>query len=416
METRSLELRRQVQRSRYRYAWWLALCAGVAANALLALALWVAAPVPAAQVVTVVEERAAAPPMVVVAPYIAPPTVVMVPAAAAPPAPPPEPAPFGDRGPCPAPHRAVPPGALTQPLLSSIMGLAASPTDSRLVVAWGVDAIAVTRDGGRTWQRVLDGKGTVIDASFDCHGRVLAIRAGAGLGVRDGGREAWRAIGGLDFGTSFDDEDNEYAGGDARFVPHLVGGGRLIAIVGAEDSAPGEAVAAFSADAGETWWHTNLGWWEGHPITAVWRGDELDVLVPWTDCMSEGVRRVAVGQAGARTSELDVNARRLAFDGPVIHDVGWSCPDPDRDGTPALCALRPGRDWEVTAIPGPLAEDAEPRLIDGPADALLVDDRVAPVRRGRIGRFRPWPAGAEALTADLAGRVWGKHDQALIRR
>lgn len=50
-------------------------------------------------------------------------------------------------------------------------------------------------------------------------------------------------------------------------------------------------------------------------------------------------------------------------------------------------------------------------------DLLIIGDRAATVRRGRMGRLQAWPDGDSPVTADLAGRVWGLDPQGeLIRR
>jgi hypothetical protein len=418
METHGLGLRRQVQRARHRYAWWLAMCAGVSASSLLALALWVSTPAPrpppAAPAVPaeaiVIRDPTPAP--VVISPQIVSPVIVVVPGAAV------EPprTPFGDLGPCPAPHRAAPRGALVQPPAeATLLGVAAAATDSRWIAAWSEEQLFVSRDGGRAWLGVLDGPGRVLDASFDCHGRVLVLRAGTGLGVRDGADERWQPL--TRVSVPAVEEDAAFAD-DPRYQPRLVGGGRRIAVIGSTGPDLGEAIAATTADAGTTWWHTDMSWYEGADVRGAWHGETLRVLVPWTDCMSEGVRMVTITPDGSRIEELPIWTSQLALHGLDVHAVTYGCPASDGavEGG-ALCFFRDRQGWSQTKLEVPVRDDViEPTLVDGAMDVLLVDGELFPVRNGKLGRGREWPTRSLPQTVDLAGRVWGIDGDELLRR
>lgn len=388
METSTLGLRREARRARYRYAGWMAGCAGVSAASLLALALWAGAAPPAPRVQVL---PAATVTRTVVVPVVTPPHVVVIPVA--PPA-----LPVGDLGPCPAPHRDRVHARLAQPSGDEpVAGFAAAPSDSRWLAAWTATHLFVSRDGGGSWRRVLDGAGAVLDATFDCHGRVLALRAGSGLGVRDGTREVWRAVAGVAIATP----PEPYTA--RSYMPQLVGGGRAIAVVGPRHDELDQAYAAISDDGGVSWRQADLEWYEGGRLAAAWSGSTLRVVVPWTDCMAEGLRLVTVHATGVTSVEIDEYAGMVALDGGAIHGLSWECPD----GGP-VCTWRAGRGWRTPRGAAALGGDAgDAELVDGPVDVVIADHELRTLAGGRLGRPRPWPAGWTALGTDPSGRVWG---------
>ena len=414
METTQLVLRREAQRARYRHAWWVALAAGLSGNALLVLAVWAAAPRAAPAAVSVMPTPAAQAPIVVSTPVV-PPVIVVIPAQPA--AAPASVLALGDLGPCPAPSAARPSGALRQPQMDDeITGFAGAPTDSRWLAVWSRTELRVSRDGGASWDRVLDGPGDLLDASFDCHGRVLALRDGNGLGIRDGAREAWRAVPGVTVRIPRDDEEYPH------YQAGLVGGGRSIAVVGPKTGDDiSTAYVAISDDGGATWHHEDLGWYEGRTSTA-WDGDTLRVAVPQTDCMSEGIRLVTITGGGSRSEEIDEWSQQIALHNGAVHGVSWDCPNiTNVDDGLGLCTWRQGKGWKpVPLVPvesGGGDNGFDLLLIDGPVDVLVRGLLVQTVGAGKLGRARQWPEGAEPLGTDLAGRLWGKHsDDTLIRR
>lgn len=412
METTQQVLRREAQRARYRHAWWIALVAGVSGNALLVLAMWAAAPKPSPAAVSVMPAGAPAAPIVVSSP-VAPPVIVVMPQIA--------PAlvggtAFGDLGPCPDPHAERPSGGLRQPTDQEIKHVAGAPSDSRWIAAWNDFDVFASRDGGASWDEVLDGPGEVVDASFDCHGRVLVLREGNGLGMRDGVREAWRAVPGVELQAS----DEEYA---PRYQPRVVGGGRSIAIVGPHTGGvdgDGDGWAAISDDGGVTWRHADLGWYEG-VATAAWSGDTLRIVVPWTDCMSEGTRLVTVTAGGQKREELDQWSWQVGLDRGTPFVLSEYCEGRATPGArePVLCVWR-GREWRALD-PAPVESRGEEgvvlQLVEGPADVLILNDIAQTLTGTRLGRARTLPSGFEPLGTDLAGRVWGNDaDGRLTRR
>lgn len=410
METTQQVLRREAQRARYRHAWWIALAAGVSGNALLVLSMWAVAPRPAPAAVSVMPAAAPSAPVILSSPAAAPVIVVMQAPATTAPA-----QALGDLGPCPEPHAARPSGALRQPRLDGEpVGFAGAPTDSRWLAVWTTSELHVSRDGGASWDRVLDGPGDVIDATFDCHGRVLALRDGNGLGIRDGAREAWRTVPGV--AVRIPRADEEYP----HHVPELVGGGRTLAVIGPQSGDDDyHANVAMSDDGGATWRHADLGWYEGS-AEGEWTGDTLHVMIPWTDCMAEGIRLVTVSAGGVRSEEIDEWSQQTALDRGAVHGVSWSCPPDYNSADTALCTWRQGKGWRSVPLePAPTGSDAgyDLFLVDGPVDVLVREHIVQTIGSRKLGRAREWPSGAEPLGTDLAGRLWGKDaDGTLIRR
>ncbi len=416
MESTGLALRRQVQRARYRHAWWTAVVAGLGGNALLVLGLWAAAPRAEGPDIAVMPAQVSAPPApapIVVTPPMVPPMIVVVT-----PPPPTAGARGGDLGPCPAPHTARPSGGLRQPDVDGqLVGFNGSPSDSRLVAVWTADRLLVSRDGGASWDRVLDGPGGIVDATFDCHGRALVLRTGAGLGVRDGAREAWRPVPNIVIDVPADEH--------GRYQPRLVGGGRSIAVVGTRGEEFGQGYAALSDDGGESWRFADLGWYEGDRIAAAWDGGALDVVVPWTDCSWEGLRRATVTASGVKEHGDLAWARQIALDGARIHGVSWDCPQTPDTPDEGLCTWRDGHDWRPVAPPraagsadATTGDDAvELTLVDGPVDVVVREHQVHAIRGAHLGRGRAWPAEATPLGTDRAGRLWGlEAGHTLIRR
>lgn len=409
-------LRKQLARVRRHHVGWIALAGATAANAALALALVPSAP------------RTAFPHITVVAPPPAPAPVYQphfhfaaAPAAAPASAPAALPDPFVDRGPCPAPYAAAPKGQPRLPIGSgALVGFAAAPTDSRWLAVWSRDRLFVSHDGGVAWSRVLDGTGRIIDASFDCHGRALVLRDGAGLGVRDDTREVWRPVPVQMYAVAESAAASEGADGPAaedaalRYRAHLFGGGRSIAVVGAGEVSDGNsAMVAVSDDVGASWRSSDLGYWEGETPYGGWRGDTLHLAMAWHDCMSEGTFVIAVSPTRTRVDDRGEYASAYAMVGTTVIGDGYECGG--ETGDRGVCALGPGG-WRPLLDPVALGE-TQVELVDGPVAVAIVGDRVHRVRTTGLGRGRPWPRGAQVLGTDRAGRLWGLDDTgALIRR
>lgn len=418
-------LHRHVEPTRRRQLWWWALAGTAAANAALTLGLGARSSAGGGIAVAIKVEAAAPAPAPVVVVQAAPAPAPM----SAPPAPVAEPVghdPFADRGPCPAPHAGRPAGALTQPTeLGYLRGIGTSPTDSRLVAAWDKESVHVSRDGGHTWGRVLDGEGWVLDVSFDCHGRVLALRRGSGLGMRDGMDEAWRPVREVELVFREGDDAEPPEPADDDYAPRLVGGGRWIAVLGAGDL-DGEdgprSMAAITRDAGATWRRVDLHYWERADVRGEWSGDTLRVIVPWTDCMSEGLSLVTVSPGGVSTAELGGYAGQVALAGATVLAPPSTCHYAEGVGDDVagggLCVWRAGR-WTLKpapADPDARGEDRNFDVVDGPVDVMWSGDLVYRVSARGYGAGKRWDARWRPITTDRAGRVWGLDELGVIVR
>jgi hypothetical protein len=169
---------------------------------------------------------------------------------------------------CPLPRTDAP---LVQPAQppEHVASVRPAPTNAGWVAAWSPSAIFVSRDAGATWTRVLDGAGTVADVSFDCFGRVIAVRGGR-VGIRDGAHERWRTAP-LDLG--------------ADKPARVLGGGPDLVVIARVADDPG-ARLAISRDGGQTWGTRKLApYWEGEPIRGrQYEDGTIRGAVPVTDC------------------------------------------------------------------------------------------------------------------------------------
>jgi hypothetical protein len=114
------------------------------------------------------------------------------------------------------------------------VGVAASRGASGVLAAWTRSRIAVSRDDGKHYHYVLDGKGDVAAAAMDDAGTLFAVR-GAELGVvKRNGDHAWRAI-------PFAKKTSAFVAGDGA-----------IAWIGERADAEGASLA-ISRDDGASW-------------------------------------------------------------------------------------------------------------------------------------------------------------------
>lgn len=147
----------------------------------------------------------------------------------------------------PATEPAVPTSASVAPSASPVVeapaprapwvGVAASRGASGVLAAWTASRVAVSRDDGKHYHYVLDGKGDVVAAAMDDAGTLFAIRGARALGVvTRSGETAWRTI-------PF-----------AKTTSSLVAGAGVVAWVGERDVAtPEGSRLAISRDDGATW-------------------------------------------------------------------------------------------------------------------------------------------------------------------
>lgn len=100
-----------------------------------------------------------------------------------------------------------------------IRGVAASATRHGVLAVWTRDTIFVSRDDGRSFERTLDGPGPVNAVQVDCHGRVIALRGRASLGIAERRSQGFRP---LEFAT-FPDMDDSLASYETRRFLSAVG-------------------------------------------------------------------------------------------------------------------------------------------------------------------------------------------------
>jgi hypothetical protein len=176
---------------------------------------------------------AAPPPQVVLVPHT---TVIPMPV------PPPE-----GEGPCPAKHTSPSPVLLRLSPDLALRSVTTSRFDVRRLAAWNDDHVYASTDEGRTFQRVLDGAAHVVDAVFDCHGRLWVLRADGMLGRYDGAGEADHIFPIL---RSVGVEPDVYG---ARLVPH-----DGVVVVLASDPADRDRLIALRRDEHHRWQTASL--------------------------------------------------------------------------------------------------------------------------------------------------------------
>ncbi len=403
MSTEERELRRAVLATRRRRGLWIAATLGVAAHV--------------AAVTMLGRERAKPPPpevLVIAGPAVPievpspppPPVVITVPA----------PAPvvvgdrFGDLGPCPEVIDHAPRGAIEE-LYLRVDDVTSAPRDARKIAAWTDDAVLASLDGGRTFERVLDGPGQVLDVAYDCHGRLMAYRAGGWLGVRADTHERWVELPGL--------ADTPAEPDDPRPPEvHVLGGGPYPAVLGTGDDGTWDVRVAIALD-GEHWQFHDLGYGELDGLDGVTLPDgTVRVVSPWVDCMSEGMELFTIDPA--RGTVVSESLGWVGYDDhPVNAAAVFGFPDED-DGVP-LSAWRGGK-WRPIVSGYARDDDREgpyPTLIAGTRPILWDGARVFTLtsRRAKLVTSS-WPEDAPPpRDVDAAGRVWGVDDSGtLIRR
>lgn len=274
---------------------------------------------------------------------------------------------------CPLPRTDAP---LVQPAQppETVDAVRPAPTNAGWVAAWNAKAIFISRDAGATWTRVLDGVGEVADVSFDCFGRVIAVR-GKRVGIRDGDRERWRTA-----------PVKLHDGEPAR----VLGGGPDIALVAysmADDSM--EPRLAISRDGGASWRTRPLSdYWEGEAIRGrQYEDGTIRGAIPVTDCDSYLLWVFRFRDDKMEHVEHARYWREPVWEGNrMIDPVGHRLFDRDEDGI--------------------LFEVEFDSTVDGPVPLLLRDDEVHRFTNGKTRRT-PWIVGNPHTAAgDAAGHVW----------
>lgn len=303
-------------------------------------------------------------------------TIEAAPATPAPlPAPLPAPAPAATRASCPAPRTDAP--WVAPKFDEPITGVHPAPSNAGWIAAWNSDHIFVSYDAGATFTRVLDGPGNVVDVSFDCFGRAIALRSNH-VGIHEGTREAWHDVAGL---RGHDDD------------PGLVLGGGPDAVVLA--NSVGDAWSsrlAISRDDGATWgYHDLTGDFEPSARARGWqRADgSIDVALPIADCMSDELwwTRIVGNDMSTVTDGMGEGASFAIYDDLVVDDSRWRTRSGDWHDLP-----RPPDGVWYTVVPG-----AFPVLVAG--------DKTYKLDHGKL-RALPLVVEGAPQAVDLAGRVW----------
>lgn len=285
--------------------------------------------------------------------------------------------PAGSRPSCPPPRRDAP--WVSPDLPESVHRMQPAPTNAGWIVAWNDDHVFVSYDAGATFTRVLDGDGDsiVLDASFDCYGRLVVLR-GDEVGIRDGTVERWHAVPRL--------HDEDARGTTTRVV---LGGGPDIVVLGGSLTGPYEARVAISSDAAASWRYVDvdakpdLAHGQQHPdgtidavvTTTLRAGDHLT----WATIRGEDVTTRAASISESATSEI--------YGDRLLVDDFWMRRDGERNDR-----TLPPEASRLAPLPGPYpvleGDDKAYRLVDGQLRELPVTLDGAP----------------EAV--DLAGRIW----------
>lgn len=202
---------------------------------------------------------------------------------------------------------------MTDPDGLDLEGIAASPSDVRLIAAWGEEDVMLSVDEGRTWQKVLEHDGMIEDALFDCHGRLHVLRDHGQLGTfddGDGGTETWTRA------AAF------YDGSDSgRLVPD----GNGVAVIGPDPAARDQLILA-RRDMRGRWRSVPLahdseyGSWDGISISAIepLGKDRFRMLaMPWQGGECGYSRYLEIG--------FDLDARHV-----VVTQLGEELPEPSR--------------------------------------------------------------------------------------
>lgn len=284
------------------------------------------------------------------------------------------------RATCPPPRRDAP-FAAPAPLPEPIERVRPSVTNAGWIAAWNADHVFISLDAGRSWQRRLDGPGTVQDVTFDCFGRALALRDDR-IGIREGDAERWAHVPGIS-------PVDELYGRDGV----LLGGGPDVVVIGHPKRSPDDtwrARLAVSHDLGATWRTRDLvEYWEGGEVRGRQHEDgTILAMIPQADCMGDTpwVFRWRDGALEELWSALDAN---LAFFGDrMMSSTEWQ--RIGADATHALPAL-----------------DGVERILEGPYPIVIAGGKLHRIAGTRAIEL-PWQLGpdADGVSADPAGRIW----------
>lgn len=204
---------------------------------------------------------------------------------------------------------------------AALIGIAASPNRPELVATWSEDAIYVSFDDGRRFERVLDGPGRVADVAFDCHDRVYAWRTGLGLGVRDVAGESWRPLDPFD-GKTLDEAHRDWG---KRVV--LAVRGDTVALGGPAKDRGDHGLVAITRDRGVSWRFNDLGYYDRFAGLALEDDGTAYAVTDWSDCMIDGSSATTIPRdlAAPTTDELGYYGASTVTADRTIYTRGADC-------------------------------------------------------------------------------------------
>ncbi|HEY1815150.1 MAG TPA: hypothetical protein VGG74_22540 [Kofleriaceae bacterium] len=311
------------------------------------------------------------------------PPIVAVSAPAAPkPAPVPPPPPAATK---PAPQKPLP--SVAAAVDEPVTHVRAARDDAYLIAAWNDDHVFVSRDGGRTFARVLDSYEPLADVGFDAAGDTLAIR-GARIGVRDAsGAEAWREIPGILAGN-----DGSVHPDQAAATPQLVDGGPDIVVVAGTSGFAARylTMIAASSDRGASWrYHELDGVYEAQEVHGAQAANgTITIALPVFDCDYEALAWVR----WTRDGHFDIHPIAGATRGFQVYG--------DRAATGTSWVRRRDRTWHAIEY----ANDGA-TAIDAPTPTIVDNHEAWAIERGKLTSL-PWCVTGTAPMIDAAGRMW----------
>jgi hypothetical protein len=249
-------------------------------------------------------------------------------------------------------------------------------SDARWIAAWNDTHVFVSKDGGRTFARVLDGPGTVNDVAFDCFGRVLVLRAHT-LGIHDTS-DHWRT---LDWLVERQDPAT------------LIGGGPDAIVLGATEN--GQLRVAISGDLGASWrYHDLRSYWDERRTSARQDADgTIHIANTFADCMSDPMQWYVIAHDEVR-------------DEPGVHDAEPGPFYARGDVAYSGYGWRRRGESEWRAITG-LPDDNAGHMLTGPVARTIAGGRIYRLGDGVATSIRTVPETVDVQAVDLAGRFWG---------
>ena len=257
-------------------------------------------------------------------------------------------------------------------------------TNARWLAAWNDKHVFVSRDGGATFTRTLDGPGAVIDVAFDCFGHPIVLRDNARVGIRDD-RDRWARVPGLR--------------GDDGDLNNLIGGGPDVVVLGVTSEADSQmGRLAITRDLGTSWSFRDLSpYYEGRNASGHQLADgRIRVALSFVDCMHDPMYWYAIDGERIVEDDLTVAPGKLYVHGDIAYaSTQWR---------------RMNREWrDIEGLP----TDVDVHLM-GAVPRAIAGNVVYRLRDGVATPLRPWPNGVEPLAVDLAGRIWGRDKSTLV--